>query len=137
MNTSNSEYLLLFRGSDWCCDLSPAELQEAMSKVRQWFEGLAAKGVMKAAQPLQDEGRIVSRNNAGTVADGPFVESKEAVGGYLLITVGSLEEAVAIARQCPTIQFGAEVEVRPIAQECPHMKRAGQSMTGELASATA
>ena len=108
-----------------------------MTKVHQWFEGLANQGVMKAAQPLQEEGRIVSCNNGGTVADGPFVESKEAVAGYLLIQAESLEEAVAIARKCPTIQYGSSVEVRPIAQECPHMKRAGLSLSGELASAGA
>ena len=133
---TNSEYLLLFRGADWPCDLSPAELQEAMSKVRLWFEGLANQGIMKAAQPLSDEGRIVSCKTGGTIADGPFVESKEAIGGYLIVTVNTLEEAVAIARQNPMLQYGGSVEVRPIAEECPHMKRLGLSMSGELAGAS-
>jgi hypothetical protein len=53
------------------------------------------------------------------VADGPFAESKEAVGGYFLLKVDSLDEAVAIAQQCPGLPHGAKVEVRPVLAECP------------------
>jgi len=138
MSTENStsEYLLLFRGNDWTNALSPAELQEAMTQVRQWFEGLGSRGIMKAAQPLLNEGRIIS-SKSGAVADGPFVESKEAVGGYLIVKTDTLDEAVAIARQCPMLQYGGSVEVRPIAEECPKMKELGLSIQKELAGATA
>jgi hypothetical protein len=53
------------------------------------------------------------------VADGPFAESKEAIGGYFLLQVKSLDEAVAIAKDCPGLAYGAVVEVRPVAEECP------------------
>jgi hypothetical protein len=52
------------------------------------------------------------------MTDGPFAESKEAIGGYFLISVTSLEEAIEVARQCPALEHGAVVEIRPIAQEC-------------------
>ena len=52
------------------------------------------------------------------MTDGPFTESKEAIGGYFLITVPNLEEAVAVARQCPGLEYGAVVEIRPVALEC-------------------
>jgi hypothetical protein len=53
------------------------------------------------------------------VADGPFAESKEAIGGYFLLKVDSIEEAVAIAKDCPGLAYGARVEVRPVAEACP------------------
>jgi hypothetical protein len=53
------------------------------------------------------------------VSDGPFAESKEAIGGYFLLDVPSLDEAVAIAQGCPGLPYGVQVEVRPVAAECP------------------
>ena len=53
------------------------------------------------------------------VADGPFAESKEAIGGYFLLKVDSLDEAVAIAQECPGLPYGAKVEVRPVMAQCP------------------
>ncbi|MGZ8920876.1 MAG: YciI family protein, partial [Limisphaerales bacterium] len=59
-----------------------------------------------------------------TVSDGPFAESKEAIGGYFMLDVESIEEAIEIAKQCPTLEYGAKVEVRPVAPECAVMHRA-------------
>jgi hypothetical protein len=53
------------------------------------------------------------------VSDGPFAESKETIGGYFLLKVNTLDEAVAIAQQCPGLPHGIRVEVRPVAAECP------------------
>ena len=118
-----SEHLLLFRGSQWDKGLSPEELQNAMDQFMSWFERLKQQGKLKAGQPLERSGKIVSGKNGRTVADGPFAESKEAVGGYFLLQVDSLEEAVAIAKQCPILEFGSTVEVRPVAEECPTFRR--------------
>ena len=87
MNTESTtgEYLLLFRGPHWDKGLSTDELQHAMDKVMGWFEGLNAGGKVRGAQPLGAQGRIISGTNGGLVADGPFAESKESVGGYLLL----------------------------------------------------
>jgi hypothetical protein len=67
----------------------PADLQKAMSSFVNWFEQLSATGVLKGGQPLLDDARLVSGRNGRTVADGPFAESKEAVGGYFLVKAGS------------------------------------------------
>jgi len=53
------------------------------------------------------------------VSDGPFAESKETIGGYILLKVNTLDEAVAIAQECPGLSYGIQVEVRPVAGECP------------------
>lgn len=126
MNTQTpNEYLLLFRGTAWYDRLSPEELQTAMGHVKAWFDRLTAEGKLKAAQPLVREGAIVSKNGR-VVADGPFAESKEAIGGYCLLQVNSLDEAIAIAKTTPGLEYGAQVEVRPVAGECPGMARARQ-----------
>ena len=62
------------------------------------------------------------------MADGPFAESKEAIGGFFLLEVGSLDEAAEIAKDFPGLNYGASVEVRPVAPECP--LALGQNDTG-------
>jgi hypothetical protein len=68
---------------------------------------------------LEKEGKVVSGKNGRLVSDGPFAESKEAVGGYFLLEVNTLDEAVAIAQQCPGLPYGVKIEVRPVAETCP------------------
>jgi hypothetical protein len=131
---ATSEYLLLFRGSAWDRSLSPAELQTSVTSFLAWFERLSAEGTLKAGQPLLDEARIVSGKNGRTVADGPFAEAKEAIGGYFLVHAASLDDAVAIAQQCPILEHGAVVEVRPIAADCPTLHRARQRIEEESAT---
>jgi hypothetical protein len=76
---------------------------------------------------LQDDGKIVSGKKGRTVADGPFAESKEAIGGYFYLQVADEVEAVAIAQQCPGLEYGAVVEVRAIAGMCGVKARAVES----------
>jgi hypothetical protein len=121
--TTRGEYMLLFRGPHWDRGLSQQELQAAMDKVMAWFEGLNQRGKTKAAQPLGAQGRIISGTNGQLVVDGPFAESKEAVGGYLMLQADNLNEAVEIARSMPTLKYGISVEVRPILAECPIFQR--------------
>jgi hypothetical protein len=136
MNTPpQNEYLLLFRGPAWYNGLSPEELQKIMSQSKAWFDRLIARGKVKGGQPLLREGAVVSGRN-GTVIDGPFAESKEAIGGYLLLQADSVEEAVAIARSSPSLAYGTTIEVRPVAEACPLDLRARQLVRDEqLASA--
>ncbi len=115
--------MLLFRGPHWDEGLSQQELQTAMDKVMAWFEGLNARGKVKASQPLGAEGRVIAGANGGLVVDGPFAESKEAVGGYLILQADNLNEAVEIARSMPALKYGNTVEVRPILAECPVLQR--------------
>jgi hypothetical protein len=119
IESKTGEYMLFFRGPHWHKGLSSEELQQVMNKVVAWFEGLRERGKMKAAQPLGAVGRIISGKSHGMIADGPFVESKEAVGGYLLLEADDLDEAIEVAKSIPTLKYGVTVEVRPILAECP------------------
>src|SRR5580658_7269392 len=100
-NETQTEYMLMFRGTECHKGLSPEEMQQAVAQMMAWFKGLTERGIAIAGQPLGAEGKIVSGKNGRIVADGPFAESKEAIGGYFLLRVNTLDEAVAIAKQCP------------------------------------
>ena len=115
--------MLFFRGPHWDRGLSTEELQVAMDKVMGWFEGLNARSKIKAAQPLGEQGRVLSGGNGNLVVDGPFAESKEAVGGYLVLQADNMNEAVEIARSTPMLKYGITVEVRPLLAECPIFQR--------------
>jgi hypothetical protein len=121
MSTQNqNEYLLLFRGNDWHKGLSPEEMEKVMNQWMTWFNQLTTEGKCKAGQPLEREGgKIVSGKKGKVVADGPFAEAKEEIGGYFLLQVADVDEAVAIAKQCPGLDYGCIVEVRPVADMCP------------------
>ena len=120
--TTTSEYMLLFRGAQWDKGLSPENIQKIMGQWNSWFERLTLQGKVKSAHPLEREGKIVS-GKGRTVADGPFAESKEAIGGYFLLVLDDFNEALEIAKECPALEYGLTVEVRPVADQCRTMQR--------------
>jgi len=117
-------HLLLFRKTDWAEKGMPEdELRNVMDRVNAWFDQLTAEGKILGAQPLMEQGATITGNGAGAVTDGPFVEAKEAVGGYVLLSVTDFDEAVAIAKSNPMHDYGLTTEVRPTASSCPHLHR--------------
>lgn len=117
-------YLLLFRNTNWDRNgFNEDQIRQGMAKVTAWFERLAATGKVVGAQPLMEDAVIISGKDGRSVTDGPFPETKEAVGGYLQLAVASMEEAVAIAKTNPMHEFGLTTEVRPTASSCPAMYR--------------
>jgi hypothetical protein len=126
---TTSEYMLLFLGTGWHKPLSPEEIQKVMGQWYALMDRLTQQGKLKDAHPLDRfEGKIVSSRKGRRVADGPFAESKEAIGGYFLLQVHDLEEAVEIAKQCPALEHGVDVEVRLVAQECPPYQRVKEAL---------
>jgi hypothetical protein len=119
MKTQNQNgYMLLFRGTELRKSLSPEELQKVSENWMAWFRRMTEQGKAVAGNPLEREGKIVSGKDR-IVSDGPFAESKEAIGGYFLLDVATMDEALAIATECPGLPYGIRVEVRPVAGECP------------------
>lgn len=108
-----NDYLLLFHGGGPDdADLSPEEMQKIMMKWANWTTGLRDAGVFKGGEPLEREARTVSPDRS--VKDGPFAESKELVGGYVMVSAASMDEATDHAKQCPILLTGGHVEVRPV-----------------------
>ncbi len=132
---SNNGYMLVFRGTDWSKGLSPEQMQQVGTEWMTWYQKLSDAGTVTSGNPLEPSGKIVSGKGGRVVADGPFAESKEAIGGYFLLQVDSEAEAVAIAQQCPGLPYGIRVEVRPVAAPCPMAREA--MAQPELAGATA
>lgn len=117
-------YMLLFRSTNWAENASETEIHDLLGKVNTWFEGLAASGKVVGAQPLMEESVVISGRGGRTVTDGPFPEAKEVIGGYVLLSVGSMEEAVEIAKSNPMHDHGLTTEVRVTASTCPHVYQA-------------
>ena len=109
------EYLLLFRGGDDMTIVeSPEKAQASMQKWMQWMGGLSEQGKLVSAQPLDKTGKQVLGTKK-VVTDGPFMEGKEMVGGYLMCKADNYEEALEISKGCPILEFeDGLVEVREI-----------------------
>ena len=123
--TAKLKYLVLSRGASWETILSPDDLRKMSEEFVAWYEQLSKEGKIIPGYQLARKGKIVGPKDV--ITDGPFAESKEAIGGYWLILADSLEEAVEIAKGNPCIAYGATVEVRPISSdspECAHKKNA-------------
>jgi hypothetical protein len=120
MNKQNqSGYMLLYRSDEWYNRISHEELQNLIRQNQAWFERLTTQGKAKPGRALERKGAIVSGKNGRFITDGPFAESKEAIGGYLVLDVETIEEAIAIAQTSPGLAYGGSIEVRPVAEECP------------------
>ena len=96
---------------------TPDEAQRAYADMVRFGEGLQARGLLRACESLRSDAagvRVSVRGGRRTQVDGPFTESKEMVGGFFLLDCDTLEQAIAIAGECPAAQW-ATVEVREVA----------------------
>ena len=120
MENNRTPYILFFRnsGPENYAHLSPDERQALMQKWNAWYDRLASSSRAVEGQPLELETRLVSGSGGTRVIDGPFAEAKEAIGGYVKLMVGSLDEATAIAQQHPGLDYGLEIEVREMTASC-------------------
>ncbi len=112
--STKSQFLLLFHHSIEGPDPTPAEMEQIMGRWMAWMKGMGAKGQMAGTNRLQETGKVLRGPRGASVTDGPYVESKEVVGGYILINADSYAEAVAIARGCPGLDGEIAVEVREV-----------------------
>lgn len=111
------QYMLLIYGEEsmWA-NLPPEKISEEMGAYFAYTEELAKAGKLKAGDELQPVSTAKTVSLAGgkhSVVDGPFADTKEALGGYYLIEAGDIEEALGWAAKCPGARYG-RVEVRPI-----------------------
>lgn len=112
--SKNSQFLLLFRHSPEGPDPTPEEMQKIMGRWMDWMKGMGAKGVFAGANRLQESGKVLRGPRGASVTDGPFVEAKEVVGGYVIVSAANYAQAVELARGCPGLEMGTIVEVREV-----------------------
>jgi hypothetical protein len=111
------QYMLLIYGDqNGFQTMSEEERGQIFQAYGAFTEKLRSSGAMVAGdalQPIQTATTVRVRNDETLTTDGPFAETKEQLGGYYLIDVGSLDEALEWAAQIPGAKHGS-VEVRPI-----------------------
>lgn len=112
--------MLLFRntGPEVFAPLSPEQRQQLITRWNAWFDNLVDHGKATEGQPLEIETRVVSGAGGSRITDGPFPETKEAIGGYVKLLVSDLDEATAIARAHPALAHGMIIEVRQLTPDC-------------------
>ena len=110
-----AEFMLLIRGGEGDArDLSAEETQQRIQKYIDWSQRLREQNLNVGANELASGGVVLRSRNGEVFVDGPFAETKEAIGGYFHIRAEDEADAVRIARECPVLQFGGAVEVRSI-----------------------
>jgi len=113
-----TDYLLFFRSTVWDHDMTPEEIERVMARLTRWYDDLDAQGLTEGGMRLSVEGRIVRHHKGRFVSDGPFMESKEAIAGYVHVRAHGMDDAVSIARSWPGLEFGLSIEVRPVVPLC-------------------
>jgi len=91
-------------------NVSPEEIQQIIQRYTQWKEKVRGSG-----QKLFDgEGRVVVRKNGGvSITDGPYVESKEVLGGYFILEAQDYDTVSKLVEDCPHLDYGS-IEIRRI-----------------------
>lgn len=108
-----SKFLLIYRDSAEPRPApSPEEMQGFLEMWNGWFEQFKGK-IVDPGDGLLPTGRVLQPG--GVVADGPYVEAKEMIGGFSVVEASSYDQAIEIARQCPIALMGGAIEIREFA----------------------
>ena len=114
------KFLVLARGQGMDPRMSPEDMQKLVERYRSWTERVARAGQLVHGEKLRSpEGRVVRQKGGElVVTDGPFVESKEFLGGFWIIEASSYDAMVDILRDSPHLASGS-LEVRQIEEMAP------------------
>lgn len=109
----NQKYLFLQRSAPGKPQQppSPAQMQEMFAAFNAWKEKFK-ENILDMGGKLMPGGKVVTASGA---TDGPFVEAKEIVGGYMLVSAESVDRALQVAREMPMLMPGSSIEVREVA----------------------
>jgi hypothetical protein len=92
---------------------SPEEMQRLMKKWQDWIaEGMAKGWLVSRGNGLTDGCRVVNTNKV--VTDGPFMETKEIVGGFSIVQAENIDAAAELAKECPALLSQGHIEVRAL-----------------------
>ncbi len=92
---------------------SPEEMQTSTKRWMDWIGGIAAQNKLAdRGNRLFPTGNTLKPGNV--ITDGPYTELKESIAGYSIVKADSLEEATEMAKGCPGLKVGGNVEIREI-----------------------
>lgn len=110
-----NEFVLIFRNSvNEQVKPSPEQMQQVMTDWMNWMGSIAAQNKLadKGNRLSMTEGKTVMQHDV--ITDGPYTEIKEFINGYILVKADHLDDAVLIAKGCPILKIGGNVEVRKV-----------------------
>jgi hypothetical protein len=97
-----NQFLVIIRGSDHSTS-SPEKMQNRLNKFGEWVQQVLA-GRFVAGAPLEDTPARLLKSKTEVFTDGPFIESKEMISGYLMIQAEDIDEATELTKQCPLLE---------------------------------
>ena len=95
----------------------PEVWQQVMDEYNAYTRMLRERGAFQAGealQPVQTATTVRQQDGRTTTTDGPFAETKEALGGFYIVEARDLDEALELGAACPGVKYGAAIEVRPV-----------------------
>ena len=108
-----ANFMYLFRSNPTAYrSMSPEQMQQTMKKCMDWKDHLEKNGHIKQFGERLDQNGKVVRGKTKTVTDGPFVEVKDFIQGYIIVQAENLDHAVEIAKGCPILESDGTVEIR-------------------------
>lgn len=112
------DFMLVFRDTvsneEAFANKSPQEMEAEMALWQKWRADLAKGNNDGGGQPLLPHGKVL-RGTSKKLTDGPYVEGKDIVGGYMLIKANDYDHAVKLSEGCPVLNSPtASIEVREI-----------------------
>jgi hypothetical protein len=110
------KYILMFISDDSNWDPSRPETQEVYKRIGEWWTEQSTSGKITGGEELKGTNTATTVRQRGgkvTVTDGPFSEAKESIGGYAIIDVKDLDEAIAMAKTWPALSV---IEIRPLVE---------------------
>lgn len=111
------QYLLMIYQSETWAAVPNAEKNRVHAECGAWHDELARSGHTRGAfalQPPVTATTVRSSNEKIMLIDGPFIETKEVLGGFEVLECKDLDEALAIASRFPALRAGCAIEVRPL-----------------------
>jgi len=113
------KYVLLFVGTredqDRWDQMTPQQVEASMGGAGEWFERYGREGKIAGGEQLQgykSVSTVASKDGKRVLTDGPFIESKEVIGGFAVVNVASRDEALEMAKSWP----GGPVEIWPVVE---------------------
>ncbi len=109
-------YLIRSEGADFS-KYSANDFQELLKEYQAWTQKIKTEGRFLAGEKLtNDLGKSLRTKQREIVVDGPYADSKDAIGGFYIIEAKNLNEALEIGKGCPALSYGGSLEVREIEQ---------------------
>jgi hypothetical protein len=109
--------LMIYHDEERLAQMPEAQREKIMQESGEFRQGIVTSGHFRASarlQPTSMATTVREQHGQRVITDGPFAETKEQLGGFLLIECKDLDEALSIAARFPMVRLGGAIEVRPV-----------------------